>query len=188
MDDQEVQPKKPRKQRPHDKKAEQKALHRQVAALHGMGMSQREIGKKVGRYRQQVAAVIHGPIAREPELQAIVAAAKARLGPQAVDIAEKLLHKIRDSVDGVETVVGKDGEGNAVTKMIPPPLREQASALREVAAVAGITRDAPPWAAPAQAGGVSLNFSDAATMASFVEALRLLNEPKTIDVTPEDAG
>jgi flagellar biosynthesis/type III secretory pathway protein FliH len=182
-------PARKRRTRMRGPQGEAKAAQRQIAAMVGMGMSQREIAKKTDRTRDTVKALIKGPIARDEGMQAIIRDARARLAPQAIDIAEKLLHKIRDSTDGIETVVGREKDGSAITRVIPPPLREQASALREVANVAGLTREAPPWAQGAPAPGLQINFNSAETVASFVEALRMLNEPsggRVIEVKAEE--
>jgi hypothetical protein len=175
---------KPRRWNGRKTQGDSAANKRKVAAMLGAGMSKAEIARKVGQSKMRVTRISQ-EIDRSAELQAVLQEARARLAPKAIAIAEGLLDKIAESTRGVETVVGKDAEGNAITKMIPPAMREQASALREVAAVAGLTREHVALTGGLGGPAMTINLGSPEVVASFVEALRMLNEPRTIDVTPE---
>lgn len=122
------------------------ADRRRVAVMVGAGMTSKAIAKKIGRTRRGVD-LIRKKVEADEELRQIRDQARARVAPKAIAILEKNLDTMDRALDGVEVVVGKRADGTAITAKLPPPLSHQASALRELAAVAGLTRD------DAQSGG-----------------------------------
>lgn len=123
------------------------ATRRKIAAMAGAGMTDKDIAKKVGRVRESISWIRREIIPSDPELVRIREEARARVAPRAIAVLEKNLETINAALDGVKVVVGKNKDGTVQTETLPPPLSHQASALRELAALSGLTRD------PAGGGG-----------------------------------
>jgi hypothetical protein len=106
----------------------------------------------------------------DAERKALYEKARGRIQDKALALMEKHLETVDEKFEG----------GN---------LGHQAQALRvfgEIGSVGGYGAKAGPVAMPA---ALSINFNSAETVASFVEALRMLNEPsggRVIEVKAEE--
>jgi hypothetical protein len=153
----------PRVRKPYPNIVAQKVAD-SVAVMAGSGKPAKEIALAVRRSERRVQQILHQEMT--PERRELMERARAEVQEKMLALSQKHLETMDDAF--------KEGH-----------LGHQSQAMRVWLEGAGVGGYARGGVAPAVGvGGVSINFGDAATMASFVEALRLLNEPKAIDVTP----
>jgi transcriptional regulator with XRE-family HTH domain len=168
--------------------ADTDARDRKIAVLLGAGMSDRQVAAKLGLERTTVGKIRRRKVDVNEELRRIRDEARAKVAPRAIALVEKSLDKIDAALDGVEVVVGKGKDGEPITKVLPPPLSHQASALRELAALSGLTRDDLQSRAPQAPGGLAIPMT-AEAVAALVQAVRNFEaeqrQPKDITVDGE---
>lgn len=154
---------KPKLTATQEKRLEKKV---QIAVLTGAGRTQREIGRQVGVTRRSVGRQQES-IKDDPAMLEVFEEARSRLQKRAMELAEKHLETL-DAGLSDESV----------------PLKEKNGAFREIRETA-MPRSA--FEAPQSGRGpaISLQTDNPAVMASFVEALRLLNEPSARVVEAE---
>lgn len=144
---------------------ESERVKREIAVRMAAGQGVDETAKAVRRNRRTVANV-RADInkGRDPGMVAVYEEAKER-------ITAKLLKSIEKHVDTVDTEMNGDA-----------PLRDKAQGLRVLFDGLESVHSRPNEVA----GGVVVQFDlkDPAVMASVFQALRTLNEPREIDVTP----
>ena len=131
--------------------------HIEMAVLSGAGKTHKEIAKAVGITRSGVTRALGKSRITEEMLEAREEAVAALR-----DKAIGLLAKHLDTLD-----VGLSEDGVAV--------RDVAAGVRELRETAMPRNLEAPWMKPQQA--VNIQTDNPAVMASFVEALRMLNEP-----------
>ena len=149
-----------------------RAAAEKIATLAGAGVGTAEIAQKVGRSPRRVQEII-AVIPFDPQLKARLDAARDR-------IQEKALVMLEENISELSAGL-KDGETR---------LSDKAQAVRALNEI-GTPRFGAVSGAPS-APALTFNLNDPATAASFVQALRLLNEPvqrvievTSVDVTPE---
>lgn len=154
----------PRKKRGQAGLKRTRAEEAKVAALLGAGMPSRDIGRQLGIPSRTVRDMT-ARIEKDPELAGIRQAAVDRLRDQAIEIVGRRLKTLDDGFEGAS-------------------LKEQATAFREIREVA-MPRTWNEFTPPSQGPQIKLQTDNPAVMASFVEALRMLNEPSARTVEAE---
>ena len=171
-------------------KAQSRAKQIQVAALAGAGQPIRAIAKATGYRRETVAEIIQKRLPDDPGLQRIFNDAQAEIAPLAVETVKDALKAAHAAVrNGYDVVAGRDKEGKAIVQRIPCPPDKAATVAREAHNISWdytIGRGEPQTSASAPS--FHLDTTDPAVMASFVEALRMLNEPmRTLERAEESS-
>lgn len=143
-------------------KKHSRAAHVAVATMMGAGKNSRQISKELGIPARTVRDLVVRA-ERDPELADVRQKAVERLRDQAIEILGRRLGTLDGGFDGAS-------------------LKEQSAAFREIREVA-MPRQWNEFTPPSAGPQFKLQTENPQVMASFVEALRMLNEPsgKTVE-------
>jgi DNA-binding CsgD family transcriptional regulator len=162
--------------------------NRKLAALKGAGLTTKEIAKRLGMKKKNVEVRLSQTVYRNPELSALVDAAREKALNGAAEGAVELVAEIRKQMkDGVERCAGLHREtGAPVMVREKPPMHHMAKALDSFANVAGLSKSAMPWAKETQTARFSFDPKDVDTMKAIAKAFLQAREQPVLPEKGEE--